>query len=88
MFTFDFKFISADIDLTRSKIFVTVIEPLHRGGGGRGRCLQGNLWYSPPASMTSRLALVTFKMASKVFIEETDKTFDFITEMLFRFLGL
>ena len=36
MFTFDFKFISADIDLTRSKIFVTVIEPLHRGGGGGG----------------------------------------------------
>ena len=29
MFAFDFKFISADIDLTRSKIFVTVIEPLH-----------------------------------------------------------
>ena len=35
MFTFDFKFISADIDLTRSKIFETVIEPLH-GGGGEG----------------------------------------------------
>ena len=46
-------------------------------GGRGGRCLQGNLWYSPPASMTSRLASVTFKMASKVFIEETD----------FRFLG-
>ena len=30
--------------------------------------------------MTSRLASVTFKMASKVFI-------DFITEILFRFLG-
>ena len=42
--------------------------------------------YSPPASMTSRLASVTFKMASKVFIEETDKYFDFITEILFRFL--
>ena len=55
--------------------------------GGGGRCLQGNLWYSPPASMTSRLASVTFKMASKVFIEETDKNFDFITEILFRFLG-
>ena len=54
---------------------------------GGGRCLQGNLWYSPPASMTSRLASVTFKMASKVFIEETDKNFDFITEILFRFLG-
>ena len=43
------------------------------GEGGR----KGNLWHSPPASMTSRLASVTFKMASKVFIEETD----------FRFLG-
>ena len=50
-------------------------------------CLQGNLWYSPPGSMTSRLVSVTFKMASKVFIEETDKNFDFITEILFRFLG-
>ena len=38
--------------------------------------------------MTSRLASVTFKMASKVFIEETDKYFDFITEILFRFLGV
>ena len=37
--------------------------------------------------MTSRLASVTFKMASKVFLEETDKKFDFITEILFRFLG-
>ena len=37
--------------------------------------------------MTSRLASVTFKMASKVFIEETDKNFDFITEIPFRFLG-
>ena len=52
-----------------------------------GRCLQWNLWYSPPASMTSRLASATFKMASKVFIKETDKNFDFITEILFRFLG-
>ena len=51
-----------------------------------GRCLQGNLWYSPPASKTSRLASVIFKMARKVFIEETDKKFDFITKILFRFL--
>ena len=50
-------------------------------------CLQGNLWYSPPGSMTSRLVSVTFKMASKVFIEETDKNFDFITEIPFQFLG-
>ena len=55
-----------------------------QGGGGEGRCL--HLCYSPPASMTSRLASVTFKMASK-FIEETDKNFDIITEILFRFLG-
>ena len=61
---------------------------VHPGGwGGEGRYLQANLWYSPPASMTSRLASVTFKMASKVFIEETDKNFDLITEILIRFLG-
>ena len=41
----------------------------------------------PPASMTSRIASVTFKMASKSFIKKTDKNFDFIMEMLFRFLG-
>ena len=57
------------------------------GKGGEVRYLQGNLWYSPPASMTSRLASVTFKMASKVFIEETDKNFDLITEILFRYFG-
>ena len=37
--------------------------------------------------MTSRLASATFKMASKMFIEETDKNYDLITEILFRFLG-
>ena len=37
--------------------------------------------------MTLRLALMTFKMASKVYIEETDKKFDLITEIVFRFLG-
>ena len=47
----------------------------------------GNLWYSRPASMTSRLASVTFKMASKVLIQETEKNFDFTTGILFRFLG-
>ena len=58
-------------------------EILSRGG----RCLQGNLWCSPPASMKSRLASVTFKMESKVFIEETDKNYSFITEIPFRFVG-
>ena len=60
-------------------------ELLHSTQGER--CLQGNRWVSRPASMTSRLASVTFKMASKVFVEETDKNFEFITEILFRFLG-
>ena len=57
------------------------------GGGGGGWCLQGNQWFNPPASMTSRLSSVTFKMANKVFIEEMDENFEFITAMLFRFLG-
>ena len=38
-------------------------------------------------SLLTVYASVTFKMASKVFVEETDKNFDFITEILFRFLG-
>ena len=60
-------------------------ELLHGTQGER--CLQGNRWFSRPASMTSRLASVTFKMASKVFVGKTDKNFEFITEILFRFLG-
>ena len=68
-----------------STMFLSEIVTDKTGGGGE--CLQGNLWYSPPASLTSRLASVTFKMASKVFFELTDKNFDFITEILFRFLG-
>ena len=31
---------------------------------------------------------MTFKVANKMFIEETDKNFDFITEIPFRFLGV
>ena len=56
--------------------------------GGRGEVsLRKSFRFSSPASMTSRLASVTFKMASKVFIEETDKNFEFITEILFRCLA-
>ena len=51
-----------------------------------GRYLQGNRWFSPPASMTSCLASVTFKMARKVFIEEKDKNFQFVKEILLQFL--
>ena len=70
----------------RERVGKSVINKVYIREGGR-RCLQGNLWYSPPASMTSRLASVTFKMASKVFIEETDKNLDFTTEILLQFLG-
>ena len=57
-----------------TKLFSTIPEKhVKQLGGGEG--VQGNRWFSPPASMTSRLASVTFKMASKVFIKETDKNF-------------
>ena len=61
-----------------SKAFSPVIcfilfRASQKGGGGRESCLQGNLWDSPPAGMTSRVASATLKMAGKVFIEETDK---------------
>ena len=49
--------------------------------------LRKSFRFSSPASMTSRLASVTFKMARKVFIEETDKNFEFITEILFQCLA-
>ena len=56
------------------------------GRGGRGRWrLQGNRLFSPPATMTSSLASVTFKMANKVFIEETDTNFELSRQ--FWFLG-
>ena len=58
----------------RLRIVGLLCQCLHIPTQGR-RCLQGNLWYSPPAIMTSRLASVTFKMATKVFMEETDKNF-------------
>ena len=63
-----------------------IIDQGGRGGEGAW-CLQGNQWFNPPASMTSLLSSVTFKMANKVFIEEMDENFEFITAMLFRFLG-
>ena len=36
--------------------------------------------------VTSRRS-VTFQMASMVLVEETDKSLEFLTEILFRFLG-
>ena len=64
----------------------------HRsGGGGVGRGLwrlEGNRWFSPPASMTSRLASGTFKVANKVFIEETDTNFELSRQYCSDFLDL
>ena len=37
-------------------------------------------------SVTSRLASVSFKMASKVFVEEMDQKLEFCTDKLFQFL--
>ena len=56
------------------------------GGGGGGKVSPRKSVVQSACQYDSRLASVTFKMASKVFIEETDKNFDFITEILFRFL--
>ena len=55
------------------------------GGGGKVAPMK-SVVQSACQSVTSSLASVTFKMASKVYIEETDKMFDFITEIPFRFL--
>ena len=50
-----------------------VYKPAGGGGGGWGEV-------SPRKSVVS--------VANKEFIEETDKNFDFITEIPFRFLGV
>ena len=64
---------------------------IDRGGGGVRRGLwrlEGNRWFSPPASVTSRLASVTFKVANKVFIEETDTNFELSRQYCSDFLDL
>ena len=58
-------------------------DPGGGGGSPRKSVVQSACQYI----MTSRLASVTFNVASKVFIEETNKNFVLITEILFRFLG-
>ena len=57
----------------------------YTGGGG----VQGGAFFkeiSLCVSVTSRLASVTFKMASKVFVEEMDQKLEFCTDKLFQFL--
>ena len=52
------------------------------------RCLQGNRCFSPPASMRSRLASGSFKMASEAFIGETDKISNSLRQYCSDFLDL
>ena len=56
----------------------------NQGGEGVSKEICGTVRLT---SMTSCLASVTFKMASKVSIKETDKNFGFTTDILLRFLG-
>ena len=51
-------------------------------GGGVSRVTSGSVL---TASMTSRLALVTFKMAVKVVVDEADKTVEFLMDILINF---
>ena len=53
------------------------------GGGGISKEICGTV----RLPVWRHVVSVTFKMASKVLIEDSDKNFDFITEILFRFLG-
>ena len=57
----------------------------HATGGGEG--VSKEICGTVRLPVRRHVSSVTFKMASKVFIEETDKNFDFVTEILFRFLG-
>ena len=50
---------------------------------GRGESVSKEICGTVRLYLTSRLASVTFKMASKVFFEETHKNFDFIAEIPF-----
>ena len=59
---------------------------LDRFSGGEVSRRKSVVQSSYQYDVTSRRS-VTFKMASIVLIEETDKSFEFLTEILFRFLG-
>ena len=66
---------------------VSLNECSTQGGGGGGEVsprksvVQSACQYD----VTSRVS--NFQNGEQIFIEKTDKNFDFITEMLFRFLG-
>ena len=54
---------------------------LLNGGGGVSKEICGTVQYD----VTSRVS--NFQNGEQIFIEKTGKNFDFITEILFRFLG-
>ena len=54
-------------------------------GGGVSRVTAGSVL---TASMTSRLASATFKMAVKVVVEEADKIVEFLMDILSIFVDL
>ena len=60
-------------------LYQVIDDPVGGGGSPRKSVVQSACQYDIPS--------VTFKMASKVFIEETNKIFELIMEILFRFLG-
>ena len=55
------------------------------GGGGEVSPTKSVVQSACQCDVTSRVS--NFQKASKVFIEEMDKNFDFITEIPLRFLG-
>ena len=55
------------------------------GGGGVGKVSLRKSVVQSACHVTSRVS--DFPNGSKVFIEETDQNFDFITEIPFQFLG-
>ena len=55
------------------------------GGWGEVSSTKSVVQFACQCDVTSRVS--NFQKASKVFIEEMDKNFDFITEIPLRFLG-
>ena len=67
---------------------VSLNECSTQGGGGGGKEVSPRKSVVQSAcqyDVTSRVS--NFQNGEQIFIEKTDKNFDFITEMLFRFLG-
>ena len=56
-----------------------LLDCLNQEGGGVSKVTTGSVL---TASMTSCLALVTFKMAAKVVVDDADKIVEFLMDML------